>query len=161
VSTEALCPDAQAAIEKSIGFLSHYQSGVSLIWGVGQLESQMTVSPAQAVIDDEILAYVRRYVRGVPVSAETLAVDVTRHVGIGGEFLAAEHTAAHFREELFQPQLSWRKRRDAWSRSGSPRLDQVAEEKADRLIAAPRPPLLAPEQAAELRNIERAFLTHI
>jgi trimethylamine--corrinoid protein Co-methyltransferase len=158
VSTDAMSPDAQAAIEKSIGFLSHFQSGVSLIWGVGQLESQMTVSPAQAVIDDEILAYVRRYVRGVAVNAQTLAVDVTRDVGIAGDFLAAEHTAAHFREELFQPTLLWRKRRDAWSRAGNPPLSQVAEERAERLMAAPRPPLLTAEQAAELRHIEQEFL---
>lgn len=161
VSTEAMCPDSQAAIEKSIGFLAHFQSGVSLVWGVGQLESQMTVSPAQAVIDDEIVAYVRRYGRGVTVNAQTLAVDVTRDVGIGGEFLSAEHTAAHFREELFLPALLWRNRRGVWTRSGSLRLDQVAEQKADRLIAAPRPPLLTPEQAAELRCIEREFLKHV
>ncbi|MGA2616057.1 MAG: trimethylamine methyltransferase family protein [Thermoguttaceae bacterium] len=109
VSTEAMCPDPQAAIEKSIGFFSHFCSGVSLIWGAGQLESQMTVSPAQAVMDDEIIAYVRRYCRGVTVDAQTLAVAVTRSVGIGGEFLAADHTAAHHRAELYQPQLLWRK----------------------------------------------------
>jgi trimethylamine--corrinoid protein Co-methyltransferase len=64
VSTESMCVDGQAALEKAIGFLTHLQSGVGLVWGVGQLESEMTLSPAQAVIDNEILGYVRRYLRG-------------------------------------------------------------------------------------------------
>ena len=49
VSTESMSPDSQAALEKGIGFFTHLQSGVSIIWGVGQLESELTISPAQAV----------------------------------------------------------------------------------------------------------------
>ena len=38
-------------MEKSLGFASHIDAGVSLIWAAGQLESELTLSPAQAVID--------------------------------------------------------------------------------------------------------------
>lgn len=158
VSTESMGPDSQAALEKSIGYLTHLRSGVSLIWGVGQLESELTISPAQALIDNEILAYVRRYLRGVEVTEETLAVDVTRAVGIRGNYLAEKHTLRHFRSELFQPSLLLRQRRPMWEASGAEPLHEVAEERADELIKRERPNLLADEQRAALRGIERRHM---
>ena len=70
VSTESMCVDSQAAIEKSIGFFTHLQNGVNVIWGAGQLESELTISPAQAVIDNEIIGYVKRLLKGVEVTDE-------------------------------------------------------------------------------------------
>jgi tRNA(Ile)-lysidine synthase len=43
------------------GLVTHVREGVSLVWGLGQLESEMTLSLAQLVIDDEMVAYVRRH----------------------------------------------------------------------------------------------------
>ena len=157
VSTESMCPDSQAALEKSVGYLTHLQSGVSLIWGVGQLESELTISPAQALIDNEVLGYVRRYLRGFDVTEETLAVDVTRSVGIRGNYLAEEHTLRHFRTELFQPTLLFRQRRPAWKAEGEKSLWQAAEERADELIRRERPSLLSEEQQRALREIERTY----
>ena len=161
VSTESMGPDSQAALEKSMGFFTHLQSGVSLIWGVGQLESELTLSPAQAVIDNEILAYVRRYLRGVEVTEETLAVDITRDVGISGEFLSEEHTLDHFRTEFFDPSILFRERRSAWQEGGSKSLHEAAEAKADEMIAEPLPETLTDDQGTALRKIEDSFLKKI
>ena len=158
VSTESMCVDAQAALEKSFGFAAQTSAGVSLIWGVGQLESEMTFSPAQAVIDDEIISYVRRHARGVEVSDETLALDVVREVGIGGSFLDAQHTLRHFREELWEPMILFRDRREKWMAKGAAGLAAAAEERADALIAAERPPCLTEEQEKTLLDIETDFL---
>lgn len=158
VSTESMCVDGQAALEKSIGFFTHLQSGVGLVWGVGQLESEMTLSPAQAVIDNEILRYVRRYLRGIEVTDETLAVDLTREVGISGSFLDTDHTLMHFRSEFFEPSILFRKRRPDWVEAGQKTLRDAAEDCADRLIANERVPHLTSEQDAALAEIETAFL---
>ena len=158
VSTESMLPDEQAALEKSIGFLSHLQSGVSLVWGVGQLESEMTFSPAQAVIDDEIVGYVRRRLRGAEVTAESLAVGVSREVGIAGDFLAHEHTSDHFRTEFFEPRILCRRRHADWVGSGGKRLSETAEERADALIASERAPCVTPEQSAALREVEKSVI---
>lgn len=159
VSTESACPDSQAALEKAIGFLTHWQSGVSLIWGVGQLESEMTFSPAQAVIDNQVIAYVQRYLRGVEVTEETMAVPVTRSVGIGGDFLATDHTLDHFRDELFEPDLLFRRRRPDWEADGSPPLHRRAAEIADQAARRqPAAPPLTADQATALYDLERRFL---
>lgn len=158
VSTEAMRPDSQAALEKAIGFQTHMRNGVSLIWGVGQLESEMTVCPAQAVIDDDIVGYVKRYLRGVEVNDDALAVDVTRQVGIGGSFLSEEHTLKNFRKEFFEPSLLFRGTREAWKAAGSKPLHEAAEQKADQLIAADRVPLLNEEKKEALLRLEDDFL---
>ena len=157
VSSEAMRPDAQAALEKMFGWHTHMASGVSAIWGLGQLESELTISPAQAVIDSEMIAYAKRYARGVAVTDEALALDVTRSVGIAGSFLGEMHTAEYFRTELFEPKVLFRKRRPDWAAEGAPRLEDRAEAVADELIAAEIDNGLTDDQAKALDDIASAF----
>ncbi|MEK7413798.1 MAG: trimethylamine methyltransferase family protein [Planctomycetota bacterium] len=158
VSTESMCMDEQAALEKSLGYLSHQQSGVSLIWGAGQLESELTISAAQVVIDDEILGYTRRMLRGVEVTDASLALDVVRSVGIAKDFLTSEHTLENYKQELFSPALLFRSRRAVWEKGGSKDLAQRAEEKAEQLIQREVPPCVTPDQSKALREIEQQLI---
>ena len=158
VSTESMCPDAQAAMEKTFGFHSHMASGVSNIWGVGQLESELTFSPAQAVIDDEIIAYSKRCLRGVEMNKTALAVDVVQEVGIGGNFLDHPHTADHFKTEFFMPKILLRQKRETWEAAGRKRLDEAAEEMAESLMAKPPDHGMSNDQAVELEKIKDAFV---
>lgn len=134
VSTESMCADSQAALEKMCGFLTHLQNGVSNIWGVGQLESELAFSPSQAVIDNEIISYVKRYLKGVEVNEDTLAVELLREVGISGSFLDQYHTLENFQHELFQPGILNREVRENWNASGSKTLGEAAEAKARELM---------------------------
>jgi len=158
VSTESMCTDAQASLEKMSGFFSHLQSGVSNIWGVGQLESELAFSPAQAVIDDEIISYVKRYLRGVTVNNDTLAVELSREVGISGSFLGEYHTIENFQDELFQPAILFRKVRDHWKELGSKTLTEVAEEKAIDLMEEDVENGLSEEQLKALDLLANRFL---
>jgi trimethylamine--corrinoid protein Co-methyltransferase len=161
VSTESMCSDAQASLEKMCGFFSHLQSGVSNIWGVGQLESELAFSPAQAVIDNEIISYVKRYLRGVTVNDETLAVDLSREVGISGSFLGEYHTMKQFQDELFQPTILFRKLRDHWKELGSKTLTEVAEEKAKDLMEKDIENGLSEEQLKALDLLANRFLRDV
>ena len=158
VSTESMAPDAQAAMEKTCGFFAHLRSRVSNIWSVGQLESELTFSPAQAVIDDEIIAYTKRYLKGFEVNDETLGVDLIRQVGISGSFLEQGHTAQHFRSELFMPELLCRHPREEWEKQGSKDLGRVAEEKAQQLMQNPVENKLSENQLSELDTLTKRFL---
>jgi trimethylamine--corrinoid protein Co-methyltransferase len=161
VSTESMAPDAQAAIEKTCGFFTHLQSRVSNIWSVGQLESELTFSPAQAVIDDEIIAYTKRYLQGFEVKDETVCVELIRQVGISGSFLEQEHTAQHFRSELFMPELLCRHPREEWEKQGSKDLGRAAEEKAQRLMQNPVENKLSEYQLSELDALANRFLQQL
>ena len=72
---------------------------------VGHIENAVTFSPQQLVIDNEVFKYMHHALRPIEINNETLALDVVRKVGIGGNFIAEMHTAEHFRDELFLSNL--------------------------------------------------------
>jgi trimethylamine---corrinoid protein Co-methyltransferase len=153
--TDSLHYDAQNALEKMMAALTHTQARVSTIWGVGQVESEKTISPVQAVIDDEIIAAVRRYLRGFPTDEESLAVEEIRRVGICGSFLDTDHTFSHFREEVFLPERLVRVQR----MSAGDRADLVsrAEDRVDEILAAAAEPILDEKTERELLAIEKRY----
>ncbi len=161
VSTESHAVDSQSALEKAIGFATHYASGVSLIWAVGQLESELSFSPAQALIDDEIIRYLERYYSGAKVSDETIALSAIHRVGIAGDYLADEHTLTYFKNEFFEPKLLYRKRREIWEEEGNKTLADRAEEQVDEILNKNFIPCLNEEQSKELRAIEKHYLSAI
>jgi len=161
VSTESMCPDSQAALEKMFGWHTHMTEGVSAIWGVGQLESEITFSPAQAVIDNEMIAFARRYARGFDTNDASLALDVCREVGIAGSFLEHIHTLRGYRNELFQPNLLFRENRDRWNELGRPALHDRAEAIASDLMANEVDPGLDDDQLRTLRKMADTFVAEV
>jgi len=117
------------------------------------LELGMTLSFAQLVIDDEIAAMVKRVVRGISVSDETLAVDLIKKVGPGANFLGEKHTRQHQRAEQSKVKLMDRRMRGTWDKRGGKDLAQVATERARELLETHAPTPLPPEVAAKLRRI--------
>jgi len=161
ISTEAMVSDAQAGLEKMCGFLTHLQERVSLIVALGQLESDTAVSPAQAIIDNEMIGFVRRYLRGVEVNSETLAWELSRDVGISGSFLEETHTLEHFRDEFFIPSILLRRTRTPWQEAGSPSLEDTAEKRAFALMDEAPNNGLSEEQIRELDSITSRYVDSI
>jgi len=153
VSTEAVYEDEQAALEKMFGFGTHIAGRVGVIWGMGQLESEMTTSPAQLVIDNEMIDYISHFERGLRVDAETLRFDVIREVGIAGNYLETEDTLQHFREHLFHPALLNRQPRERCPQT----LADAARRRAAEILAADNEEKIPAAVAAELHRIEEAY----
>jgi trimethylamine--corrinoid protein Co-methyltransferase len=65
--------DAQNSLEKMLAAFTHSQARVSVVWGVGSMESEKTISPVQAVIDNEIIGMVKRYLTGFHTDDESIA----------------------------------------------------------------------------------------
>jgi trimethylamine--corrinoid protein Co-methyltransferase len=111
--------DAQAGYEGAITNLLVGMAGGNFIHdAVGLLEFCMTASYEKYVMDNEILGEVMRVLKGVEVTDETLAIDVTASVGPGGNFVAEDHTFDHMREEHFMPTVADRQPRDNWNKAG-------------------------------------------
>jgi trimethylamine--corrinoid protein Co-methyltransferase len=126
--------DAQVAYEKTLTGLAPALAGASLIYGAGMLESGMTCDLGQMVMDNEAIALIRQFVRGVAVTDETLAVDVIEAVGPAGNFISTAHTRRHMREAS-QPRLFSRDVRDAWLAAGGTDLAERARDEARRVLA--------------------------
>ena len=134
--------DEQAAVEAALSIMAAGLSGANLIHDVGFLESALIGSHEMVVLSDEIVGMVKRFLSGVRVTDETLALDVIKEVGPGGNFLAHEHTARNFRKEHWFPTLIDRTRFAPWRDAGSKTMaDRVRERVAEILATHEVPPL--------------------
>jgi trimethylamine--corrinoid protein Co-methyltransferase len=116
--SDAKVLDQQATIEATLSIVIAALSGANLIHDVGYLESGLLGSFDMLVMSNEVIGMAKRLLAGVRVTPETLAVDVIEHVGPGGHYLAQEHTRAHFRDEIWMPDLIDRQMRRAWQARG-------------------------------------------
>jgi trimethylamine:corrinoid methyltransferase-like protein len=70
-------------------------------WHLGIIDSGTTFSLHALLYCNELAGYVRRMWTGIQVDDETLALDIARSIGPGGDYLAEMHTANHCRKELW------------------------------------------------------------
>jgi trimethylamine--corrinoid protein Co-methyltransferase len=110
--------DAQAAADAQFSTLVALLAGTNLNHDVGYLESGLTTSPEMIILTDEIISMSRRFMQGLRLDEETLALNVIHQVGPGGEFMSHDHTMNHFRE-FWTPGLFDRQQLSAWEREGS------------------------------------------
>ena len=144
--------DAQSGHEKTITSLLPALAGANLIYGLGMLESGVTIDYAQLVMDAEFARMVKFCVPGIPVTDATLSVDVIGEVGPFKDFLSHEDTY-----EGMRGQSTLEAHRPAGPRGvGRRRRDDAVRPLARRGPAHPRdaPPEPLPDGvAAELQSI--------
>jgi trimethylamine--corrinoid protein Co-methyltransferase len=137
--TDSKVLDAQSGYESAITSLLCALAGANFIHNAaGMMEFAMTACYEKFVIDNEILGMVMRAVAGIKVNDNTLAFDLIREVGPGGNFVAARHTRRFMRREHYRPSLSDQNSREEWEAKGGRAIWQKAGEKTRRLIAEPK-----------------------
>lgn len=146
--------DTQNGYEKALTNTLVALSGSNFIHdAAGLVEFASTASYKQYVIDDEIIGMVMRAVRGIEVSDETIALDVYRRIGPGGNFLSDIHTCQWMRKEHYTPQLSDRQLRINWEKSGKPCVEEKAKATAKTLLRDHKPLGLPKELNDRLRKM--------
>lgn len=133
--TDSKTLDAQSGYESAVTNLLCALAGSNFIHdAAGLMEFAMTVCPEKYVIDNEILGMVMRAVEGIRVDEETLAYDLMKEVGPGGNFVTARHTRQFMRKEHYQPTLSDRTYRDTWEERGAKTTWQKASEMVNKIL---------------------------
>jgi trimethylamine---corrinoid protein Co-methyltransferase len=154
---EAKTPDAEAAGEAMMSLLLNGLTGMNLNQSLGTLAWGLYGSPEMVVICDELVHMVKRVLAGIEVTDATLAVDVIRQVGPGGDFLKSDHTRDFFRKELFFPGLFRRQTIDQWLKTGGQMIHAVAHDRVREILAKAGPVELVPGADAELeRALQKA-----
>jgi trimethylamine--corrinoid protein Co-methyltransferase len=152
--TDAKVPDAQAGIEKGSSMMLGALAGADMFGHAGICGTDHGASLAWLVIDDELMAYVKRVVRGFEVNTDTVAAKVVDTVGPTGSFLAEEHTVRHFREELWLPDKTWtRTAWDVWEKQGRTSMGKRALERAENILATHKAEPVDQALAEEIDNI--------
>ena len=144
--------DAQSGHEKTITSLLPALAGANLIYGLGMLESGVTIDYAQLVMDAEFARMVKYCVPGIPVTDETLSVDVIAEVGPFSDFLSHDDTYKGMRGQS-QSKFIDRRVREDWAAAGSTSLHDRALAEARRLLETHVPDPLPEAVAAELAAI--------
>jgi trimethylamine--corrinoid protein Co-methyltransferase len=152
---DAKIPDAQAGLEKGMTLLMGALAGADSFALMG-VAGTLGASLVQLVIDDEMIGYVRRLIRGMHVSPETLAFEVMQRVGIGGNFLTDEHTLRHLREEFWSPGLMDRQNYTTWMAQGGKTMFDRAVERRDRILREHTPDWISEELQQEINRIVTA-----
>lgn len=139
VETEGFISDGsvseQTVAAKISNGLMESLSGGNLLMGAGIQDSALAASPVQLVIDDEIMGIIRRILRGIEFSNETLGLEAIDRVGPKGSFLTDEHTLKYLRsQDIFEPGLFDRNARNLWESKGRKGLVDIAREKAISIL---------------------------
>lgn len=152
--SDAKLPDQQAGFEKGISCILPALTGANFIHeAAGQLDSGMTICYAQYVIDNDIIGYVLRAVRGIEIDEKTLAMEVIASVGPGGNFLDQELTVEKMRTEFYYPKAVTRTSYDQWEKAGQKDTWTLAEEIAKEILATHQPNQI-PEEIREKIKIK-------
>lgn len=149
--TNAKTSDVQAGFEKGMAPLAGMLAGLDLLAIGGLIDTLMTFSCAQAVIDSEIGEMIKRVYRGISFGEEHLALDLIRERGPGGSYVGTQHTARHMRTEAYVPAVADRQSRQAWSKAGSLDAHARAMLRVREILSADNEAAFSPDVDAEIR----------
>ena len=134
--TDSKTLDSQSGYESAITSLLCALAGANFIHdAAGMMEFALTTCYEKYVVDNEILGMVMRAVEGIKVNDDTLAFDLIKEVGPGGNFVTARHTRHFMRSEHYQPSLSNRDSREEWESKGGKVTWERAAQKVKDIIA--------------------------
>ncbi len=145
--------DYQAGYEMSMAAMTSALTGSSVISFQGGLNAELSVHPVKAIIDDDVAGMIKRFMQGVEVSEETLAVDIINQVGpMPGSFLEEDHTFSWWRKECYIPSVASRNIQEEWIKSGKKNTLDIAREKMEAILQNHKfkPLPASQEQAIEL-----------
>ena len=132
--TDSKLPDVQNGLERGMTLLLGALAGADSFGQMGIVGADQGASLVELVINNEMIGYLKRIMKGFEVNKETLAFEVIERVGIGGHFLGDEHTLRHFKEELWFPSLFDRNSWKLWEgKEGNSILERAAKKKEEIL----------------------------
>ena len=138
-------PDYQCGYEKTNIALIAALSGANYIDTHGSVYGELSHHPVLAVLDDDLAGMIGRFIEGVTLTDETLAIDLIEEVGpIPGHFLNKEHTRKWWKLEQFLPKTADRLTYPEWMQSGKKSCLDYAKERMEEILAIHKPTPLTP-----------------
>ncbi|MBD3291622.1 MAG: hypothetical protein GF393_01755 [Armatimonadia bacterium] len=135
-TTCAKIPGPQSMMEKTMQTAWAVQGGTRSFGSLATLATADVGSIVQLMLDVEMMRHFEGLLQGIRVDEETIAEELICEVAPkGAYFLNEEHTARHFREELYLPELIDTQVPMAWIDDPVTMLDN-ARQKARSLIAS-------------------------
>lgn len=122
---------AEAALTAVLGGLSR----ATLLHDAGYLETGLCGSEESIVLADELVGFVKAYMKEVAVSELDLALTEVREVGPGGSFLARSYTRRRCRD-MWRTDLFDHLNHQRWLDAGASSMDVRLKQKAAAMRSA-------------------------
>jgi trimethylamine--corrinoid protein Co-methyltransferase len=133
--TDANLHDEQNAIEKLFNAIATMMARTDIVIDCGMFSTGFNVSYEQLIVDNDMAKFVRRFLDGIEVNAETIAYDVIKSVGHNKNYLMEEHTLKHIRpEERTDYRIFNRVVPAIWEQRGKPSIMDNARERARDIL---------------------------
>jgi len=147
--------DFQAGYQKMMPTLLSAISGSSVLQLYSSIYGEITAHPIQAILDDDIAGMIGRFLEGIDVSDDSLAIDLINEVGpIPGHYLGKAHTRRWWKKEQFIPEAADRLTYPEWLKAGKKSCIDYAKERMDEILATHKvDPPLTDSQEAEIERI--------
>jgi trimethylamine--corrinoid protein Co-methyltransferase len=157
-ASDAKVVDAQAGMESGMTALVGALAGINMISGAGMLDFLACQSPEKLVIDAEAIAMVKRLLTGVQLHTETLAMELFAGIDFKADFLRQKVTRQLFSKEQYLPSaVIDRGSNRSWVEDGQLDIFARAKRRVAELLDGYSPPLMAPEEERELRQMMAAM----
>ncbi len=125
--------DFQAGAESTFNLISALTSGISYLPGCGIAGGFATASREKLILDAELVASARNFLRPLGVDTLPEVTDLIKEVGPKGSYISSPHTLKWFRKELHHPLVFSRISNRKWvDRNES--ISQLATKRAERLL---------------------------
>ena len=144
--------DAQAAIERVTTLALPAAAGIDLV-NMTSANGKLAFSPAQLVVDNEVVRVLRRFERGIDFDDSLIVTDMFLEGGRSTSFLKHKHTVQNFREQLLDSALFSRESWQEWVQSGRESLEDRAWERATCIIEQHDPIELEDSKKADIDEL--------
>jgi trimethylamine--corrinoid protein Co-methyltransferase len=146
--------DFQCGYERGINLTINALCGANSMLFFGGLHGELTHHPVQAILDDDIAGMIGRFLEGVTVSDETIALELIEQVGpIPGNYLNTAHTREWWRKEQFVPKVADLQTYPEWMKTGKKDCVDYAKERMEEILATHK--VSMPLTASQEEDIER------
>jgi trimethylamine--corrinoid protein Co-methyltransferase len=147
-------PDAQSGYEKAISTLATGLAGANMVYeSFGMFASLLGASFEGMIIDDEMMSYVQRVIRGFEISEDTIGLNVIEEVVNGpGHFLGHDQTIAAMQRDYYYPSLGDRSAPDVWAEEGATDIWARARVRARAVLADHHPDHVTADADAAIRE---------
>ncbi|MBF0363137.1 MAG: trimethylamine methyltransferase family protein [Oligoflexia bacterium] len=145
--------DSQSMLERTFQALFPALSGTAIIAGFGDVQEGLAFCPIQLSIDEELIAYTMKALKGIPFDDDRLAKEAIKRVSINGDYMTEKSTVKYLRSDYINSKIMNRLTRDEWERQGSRDINSRAKERIQKLMNTPTALELDSKLKAELRSI--------
>lgn len=126
--------DYQMGAEFGINSLIGLVLDADLYGHIGIAGPDQGASIIKLILDEEAISYIKRIKEGFKIDKETLAYEIIKKVGIGGNFLLEDHTRKYMKSEFWTPKIFNRDSYTIWERKGNKTLIDKTVEYRDYIL---------------------------